>query len=191
MLQQVPFAPEIPPLPDHLRPLARAAEERAAMLGDPAFAGRVAGFVMSDPRIAWGIVSSLRGVDGVRDDSFCEWGCGIGLVTCLAAQAGWQARGIELEPGLVAEGQALAKAHGIAAELSVGSYKPAGFFDGPPPVPALPEAAPGLCDAAVTYVYGWPAEAEAVLRFFGRAAPTGALLLLYRGGLEMSLWRQD
>ncbi|WP_102109409.1 class I SAM-dependent methyltransferase [Oceaniglobus roseus] len=192
MLSAVDVRPAFDPLPPEHRALAEAAEARAVALGAPGAEGRVPGLVGTSGRVGWAAVRMARGLVGRDGAGFCEWGSGLGLVTLLAERAGFDAWGIELEPVLVAEARRLAAAHGGRARFAVGSYKPEGFLAGETraadlgPVEGLP-----LFGADVTFVFGWPAEVRAVSKMFADHAPEGALLLLYRGGADLTAWRQD
>ena len=57
---------------------------------------------------------------------FLEWGSGIGIVACLAAELGFDAIGIEIEAPLVEIAESIAADHDIDVEFACGSYVPHG-----------------------------------------------------------------
>jgi len=181
-LTQLDFAPDFGALPDTLRALADDALARTARLSDITNPDRCPTYVMTSPNIAWSILIAAKAQLPLRATSFCEWGAGIGLVTCLATRAGFKARGIELEPVLIAEGEALMAAHSVDAALVRGTYKPDGFYDGTGDASGL-----GLFETEVVYAYAWPAEAAALKAFFAQNAPLGTILILYEGGTTVSV----
>ena len=46
---------------------------------------------------------------------FCEWGCGFGIVTALAAGLGWDAVGIEAEGFLAGQAKSFLQRKGVVA----------------------------------------------------------------------------
>jgi len=137
---------------------------------------RIGALVHSHFEIAWHGLQHLveQGLaPGLR---FCEWGSGFGVVTCLAAQLGFDARGIEIEDRLVAAAQRLAQATSLPSRFDCADYRAPGYV---PPA------------ADVVYAYPWPAEERHVFALFERCAAPGALLLSYHGGKQLRLHRQD
>ena len=67
-------------------------------------APRISGFAASNYYAAAGVLSALKQNAMLQGLRLCEWGSGFGVVTCLAAQFGYHACGIELEPMLVDAG---------------------------------------------------------------------------------------
>src|SRR5688572_9683571 len=82
------------------------------------------GFIPSDYRRVFHALSALTRADLLPGDRFCEWGSGFGVATCLAAQLGLDAVGIEIDAALVEEAQQLAEDFGIEAEFIRGSFIP-------------------------------------------------------------------
>lgn len=132
---------------------------------------------------------------------FLEWGSGIGAVTCLAARAGFDAIGIEIEPALVALAESLAADHDIVAEFVCGSYVPSGaepFIDTASEVSWLRTDRPdcyaelGLDpeDFDVIYAYPWPGEEQVIFDLFQGYAAVGTLLLTYHGQDGLRLQRK-
>ena len=56
-----------------------------------------------------------------------EWGSGLGIVTIMASRMGFEAYGIEAEPGLIEHSENLAQAYGPKARFAQGSFVPDGF----------------------------------------------------------------
>jgi precorrin-6B methylase 2 len=133
---------------------------------------------------------------------FCEWGSGAGAVTCLAALAGFDARGIEFEADLVDLARALAADHGVEAEFVRGNFVPNAGQRIAEEVSEFEWLAVGgqeayaamgmdVDDFDVIFAYPWPGEEQVVLRLFDRFAADGALLMTYNGEAEgMKLFRR-
>jgi hypothetical protein len=107
------------------------------------------------------------------------------VVTALAAFAGFEARGIEIEPVLVALSRDLLAVHAVPVRIEEGSYLPSGVFTDEI---AAESFAPAR--AAVVYAYPWPAEEEVVARVFLRFAPADALLVTFHGGVDLRIRRR-
>jgi predicted O-methyltransferase YrrM len=152
----------------------------------------IPGFVPSDFGAVWGVLVAIRRGWHAPGDLFLEWGSGLGVVAALAAKAGFQAHGIEIEPDLVREARRLAADHGLAVTFHEGSLVPEGSED---LVPLAGEfawldtthesayEAMGLDidDFDVIFAYPWPGEEEVVVDLFARHAASGALLVTYQG----------
>lgn len=158
-----------------------------ARLNDPVHA-----FVPSDFPVAYGALRHVADEHLATGPKFCEWGSGAGVVACLAATVGFDARGIEFEPALVDLARRLAAAHGLAARFHVGNLVPTAgqriaesvgelewlAVGGPDP---YEEMGLDVEDFDVIFAYPWPGEQEVIERLFGRFAADGALLLTYNG----------
>ncbi len=158
---------------------------------------RVFEFVASNYENAWSMLHWLRqeplcdsarnpssdssgdARDATNDDSrkpiFCEWGSGMGVVTGLAALAGFEVIGIEMHEGLVDYSRALHTKLNIDVQILQGSY-----FD-------LPQV------ADYYYVYAWPGQMRKVQQLFASQSPYGARLLFCNGCDELQILarRQD
>jgi hypothetical protein len=158
----------------------------------------VPAFVGSDFALAYEALQYLEGSKLVPGDLFCEWGSGMGVVSCLAAMTGFRAFGVEASGRLVREARQLARHFDIPAEFARGSFIPAGAGDR---LIAGREFAwlctDGRCghealginldEFDLIYAYPWPDEEELVEDLFDARARPGALLLTYHGG-ERGLW---
>jgi len=94
---------------------------------------------------------------------FCEWGSGMGIITGLAEMLGFDAHGLELDPGLVTASRRLLADFGLSATVQTGSY-----FD-------VHHA------ADVYFVYCWPGQVSRTEEHFLATAAEGARLLVYFG----------
>ncbi len=131
-----------------------------------------------------------------------EWGSGLGVVTIMASRMGFEAYGIEVEPGLVRYSERLAQEYGPNARFAQGSFIPDGFewnpaegdnvyrtiIDAPS---AYDDLDMKLRDFDLIYAYPWPDEHTLyhnIMREFGRE---GSLLLSYDAREGMELVRFD
>ena len=115
---------------------------------------RCFGFVPSNYENAWNILN------GLARGTFCEWGCGLGIVVGLAELLGFDASGIELEPELAESARALLRDHNLKAHIDTGSY-----FDSR--------------DASdYHYVYSWPSQIPAIEKHFSDIATVKSKLLI-------------
>jgi len=163
--------------------LSIATEERARrFIEQRAPESRIAEFQASNLWVAYLALQELLDRDLVAGRSFCEWGSGMGGVTCLAALLGFDACGIEIEPDLVTEARSLASDFQLPARFYDGSFKPSGAYRG--------ELAMGEVERDlgfeptrfdVVYVYPWPAEERVILELFDYGASSGSLLVTYHG----------
>jgi hypothetical protein len=127
-----------------------------------------------------------------------EWGSAMGVNTILADLLGYEAYGIEIDPGLVATARALAARFDSRAVFAVGSFLPAGYTwrsasgdsrlgtIGQAPS-AYYELGHALDDFDVVFGYPWSGEEPImhdVMRRYGRR---GARLLMH-GAAGVQIW---
>lgn len=184
-----------PTLPERLASVADSAASAADEFIEANVDNPVPGFVPSDfAACARALLAVRRGVlaPGL---SFCEWGSGVGGVTVLASLAGFDAVGIEIDPGLVRRARALAHAAGApGARFVEGSFVPEGadadsgvdsqdeiLWLVPGGADAYEELGLGVDDFDVVFAYPWPGEERVVETLFLEHAAAGALLLTYHG----------
>lgn len=162
-------------------------------------------YVASEPAQVYAALKYVREQGLAPGDRFIEWGSGFGVATCLASLLGYEATGIELEPGLVDIAESLAEAHQTGATFIATSYIPEGYLTyehigGTDIVPDDSfgyEAAPpryegmevALDEIDVFFVYPWPGEQEMMLKLFEAVASEDALLIAYYGDGEVCLYR--
>ena len=93
---------------------------------DPAFEGYVSADYLA-------VFRSLQNFQN-RCSTFLEWGSGLGVVAIMAAEIGFDAYGIEIEPELVEHSCRLADRYRSTAKFACGSFIPAEYqeasFDG-------------------------------------------------------------
>jgi hypothetical protein len=158
-------------------------------------------FVASDFELAYRALAAIKANRLATGRRFVEWGSGIGAVTCLAALAGFDSAGIEIEPQLVRIAVKLAAKHEAAVQFGCGSFVPQGHESrldwlgdvawlaagGPDGYEAL-ELDPD--DFDVVFAYPWPGEEQVIFDLFAELASVGALLLTYHGQEGMRLQRK-
>ncbi|MGN6546634.1 MAG: class I SAM-dependent methyltransferase [Aureliella sp.] len=132
---------------------------------------------------------------------FCEWGCGFGIVTGVAALLGLDAIGIEAEVFLCAQARELLEQNQVRAEIWQGNFLPLGsaqLAEEDDPLVSLTHKIPPayqahdmlLSDFALTFVYPWPGEEHFLRAVFDRFARPGALMLQFRGPYHVELYRK-
>jgi len=143
-------------------------------------------FVAADYERVLATLLELR-APGLR---FLEWGSATGVITIMADLLGFEAYGIELDPGLVHTARALAERHHSGARFAVGSFLPTGYEWRPSDgdgrrgtigngQSAYPEIGHPLEDFDLVYGYPWTGEAPMMhdlMRCYGRR---GARLILH------------
>lgn len=177
------------PVPSRVRGFLDDAARRVEQFIEGTLDDPVAGFVPSDYVMVYRMLEAVRGQTGPE---FCEWGSGLGVITCLAAMLGFDAVGIEIEPRLVDASRRLALDHALNVEIVCGSYVP----DGHVPVvelegdyvmtlehgrAAYEELGLDPDDFDCIFAYPWPGEDDVVTELFHRYAARGAVLVTFHG----------
>jgi hypothetical protein len=158
-------------------------------------------FVSSDFGLAYAALRQLEASKLALGERFCEWGSGLGVVTCLATLAGFHAWGIEAQVRLVRGARQLAAEFDLPAEFTCGSFIPAGArrdllagreftwlsTGGRCAHGAL---GIGLDEFDVIYAYPWPDEECLVEQLFDGHARPGTLLMTYHEDRGLSLRRK-
>ncbi|MCC6509378.1 MAG: class I SAM-dependent methyltransferase [Pirellulaceae bacterium] len=148
------------------------------------------------------VAKALRTVvqhDWVDGRLFCEWGCGFGIVTGIAALLKLDAIGIEAEEFLCGQARELLNQNQIRAEIWQGNFLPGGsqqLAEDTDPLVSLTHKIPPayrqhdmqLSDFAMTFVYPWPGEEHFLRAVFDRFARPGALMLQFRGPYHVELF---
>jgi hypothetical protein len=187
-----------PGLPPEVRRFLREADER---ISDFQVWSRVPAFVPCDFEGAYRLFRALSDSNLARGSRFCEWGSGFGVAACLAALAGFDSCGIEIDGELVTHARQLADDFDIDVEFIRGSFIPPG---GEVEVYSTGEYAWFTTDADsayeeldlepddmdVIFAYPWPDEEAVTPRLFERYAGPGALLVTYHGGDDFRLRRK-
>lgn len=189
-LVDLDLAPVDKPPPANVRAFLRDANRRIERFLNDA---HIPGFVPSDYERGYNVLRAIAEADAAAGSLFCEWGSGLGVVTCLAAMLDFEACGIEIEGELVDAAEALAADFDLAVEFIRDSFIPKhaprcqlgidGFSwltnEGGHADERL-----GLAtdDFDVIFAYPWPDEEDYTERLFERYARVGAVLVTYHGG---------
>jgi len=148
----------------------------------------------SDPRAFCRGLHALRQQGRLAGNRFCDWGSGIGLLCALAALDGFDAYGIETEPGFVAEAAALCRDFSLAVRFACGSFVPpaSGFrvvgtygatdWRAEAGRDLYAELGRRCQEMDLIYAYPWPRELPLYQELFDSTARAGAVLWLYRHG---------
>lgn len=131
---------------------------------------------------------------------FLEWGSGTGVITIMADLIGYEAYGIELDPGLVTIARELAASYGSTARFAVGSFLPEGYEyrprHGDPRLGTIGRGPSGylalrhpLDDFDVVYGYPWTGEEPVMRDVMRRHGSPEAILLIHGPTDEMKLFR--
>jgi hypothetical protein len=159
-------------------------------------------FVPSDFGSVYAALGSLEESGLLEGRWFCEWGSGFGVVSCLAAMLGLDARGIEADGELVEAARRLAADFGLAAEFAHGNFVPEASdveLGGSPGLAWLSTGGRdghkalgvGVEELDLIFAYPWPDEEGLVRALFERHARPGALLLTdHWEGDSLSLHRK-
>jgi hypothetical protein len=189
--------PALKPPPEVARFL-REAERRIDRFQSEA---RVPAFVPCDYGAAHAVLCALASGPHLRGRQMCEWGSGFGAVVGLAALAGYDACGIEIEWSLVEEARQLADDFELPVELVCGSFVPRGaeglvhangtysWFTTESDY-AYDDLGLEVSDFDLVFAYPWPDEEGAVCDLFEKYAGTGAVLATYHGSGEFRLKRK-
>jgi SAM-dependent methyltransferase len=151
------------------------------------------GYVGSDFQAAFDLLRSYRG----RATTFLEWGSGLGVVTIMAARLGFEAYGIEIQPGLVELADDLAAEYDADVQFACGSFVPEAFQADlrcgdefyrteSNACSAYDQLDRELSDFELVYAYPWPDEHQIFRSIMRQCGAPGALLIRYdnREGLS-------
>lgn len=187
-------------VPAAIAALLTDAQERLRQY-DAKFQASIPAFVPSDFEQAYHALDWISESQLTAGRRFLEWGSGIGIVACLAAELGFDAIGIEIEEPLVQIAESIAADHDIDVEFACGSYVPRGvepFIDTAGEVTWLrtdrPDSYADLDlepeDFDIIYAYPWPGEEQVIFELFARCASVGALLLTFHSQDGLRLQRK-
>lgn len=158
-------------------------------------------FVPSDFALAHQALTAINAANLATGRRFVEWGSGIGVVTCLAVLAGFDAVGIEIESKLVCIARKFARDHHIDTQFALGSFVPpeaVARCDAYGDITWLSTSGPDgyeeleleVDDFDVIFAYPWPGEEQVLFDLFAHHAAVGALLLTYHGQEGLRLQRK-
>lgn len=205
-LETVPLEAPLLSLPQPVRELLDDADDRVERFHFDHRDKPVPAFVACDFVASFQALSHIVSHNMATGGRFCEWGSGIGAVTCLAGKLGFDAIGIEIESDLVDVAEALAEDHEVEAEFVRASFVPYGGDE------ILESHAHDLArevtwlssegedayellgldpdDFDLIFAYPWPGEEGVVFDLFAKFAAVGALLLTHHGEEGMKLQRK-
>lgn len=158
-------------------------------------------YVACDFRDVWRAMSQLTESKLARGNTFCEWGCGFGIVTGLASQLGWEAVGIEAEAFLVEQAKRFLQRNQLAGEVLHGNFLPPGSerlarsqSDHASLFHQVENAYEKhdlqLDDYAVIFAYPWPGEHHFLQEVFRCYGGEDSLMLMFLGPYEIELFRK-
>ena len=159
-------------------------------------------YVACDFRDVWRALAQLTDSKIANGNTFCEWGCGFGIVTGLASQLGWESVGIEAEPFLVDQANRFLDRNQLEGEILHGNFLPRGserlagsrsnhaslFHQ---VANAYEQHDLELDDYALVFAYPWPGEHCFLQEVFRHYAGDGALMLMFLGPYEIELYRKE
>ena len=200
-LAVVEISPVPKQIPQPVEALIRDAQSRIDQFVDMRLGDPIVAFVPSDFGSVQQALIQIAAGGLAPGRQFVEWGCGMGVATCLAALLDFNAVGIEIEPDLVELSRSLATDHRIDAQFVRGSFLPPGAeelvdmqaevawlrTDGPD---AYAELGLEPDDFDVVFGYPWPGEEQILFDLFERYSATGALLLTFHGQEGIRLHRK-
>lgn len=153
------------------------------------------GFVPSDFVAVYKTLRALRDTGFSPNNSFCEWGSGFGVVSCLASMLGFHASGIEIDRVLLDASRTLAADFELPVEFALGSFVPHGaeahvteaHTDNNATYPWLIREADDayaklkipLESFGVVFAYPWPGEEFMMEKLFEDGAAADAILLTH------------
>jgi hypothetical protein len=194
MLSRIPLSIDAnQPMPPRIRALLDDAASRVDRFIEQHRDNPIAGFVPSDYAQVYRALDVLKTGALLPGNAFCEWGSGLGVITCLAAMLGFDAVGIEIDARLIEGSRNLANDHRIGnVELVQGSYVPDDYTphgdDDESHVmtvesgrAAYEELGLDPEDFDCIFAYPWPGEDDVVTGIFDEHAARGAVLLTFHG----------
>lgn len=157
-------------------------------------------FVAADYQEVYQALVRLQG----RLVTVLEWGSGLGVVTIMASNLGFEAYGIESEPHLVDWSRKLAEKYGPNAQFATGSFIPAEYEWSPEFAdesfrtevdvePAYEDLDMELRDFDLVYAFPWPDEQALYHDIMRQRGGENGLLLTYdaREGIRLGRFRNS
>ena len=206
-IKQIDYEAESLEVPEPFASLIKDADERWDKFWAQKLNKRYPRYVASEPAQVYAALRHVRDEGLALGERFIEWGSGFGVATCLAAQLGFEATGIELEDGLVAIAESLAEKHQTGAKFIATTYIPEGYisydhvggsdivpddsFGYQTELPRYDGMDIGLDEIDVFFVYPWPGEQEMMLKLFQSVASEDAILIAYYGDQEICIYRKQ
>jgi predicted O-methyltransferase YrrM len=199
-LSEIELLPNRGAVPDSVAALLADAKHRLQEF-DATYQASIPAFVPSDFEQVYRALAWIDDAHHAAGRRFLEWGSGIGVVACLAAELGFDAIGIEVEPALVEIAESFAADHGLDVEFVSGSYVPSGaepLVDTAGEVTWLRTDRPDCYaeldlepeDFDLIFAYPWPGEEQVIFDLFQSCAAVGSLLLTYHSQDGLRLHRK-
>ncbi len=185
-------------LPAEVKHFLHEADERISNFQHDS---HVPAFVPSDYIGAYRVLAALAESTLLRGMQFCEWGSGMGVVTCLASMLGFDACGIEISPELVDAARVFADDADLPVEFICGSFVPPGaekrileageyaWFTTESDY-AYQDLGLDIADMDLIFAYPWPDEEVILQDLFRKYGGHGAILATYQGVGEFKLRRK-
>jgi hypothetical protein len=200
-LAQLNLPDSLPPAPPEVARSIADAQSRIDSFVQSRLAEPIHSFVPSDFPLVYGALRHVADGHLAAGPSFCEWGSGAGVVTCLAAMVGFDACGIEFEGDLVELSIRLARHYNLKVDFYRGNFVPHGGQEIADEVSEFACLASGgldpydqmgleIDDFDVVFAFPWPGEEYVIERLFDRFASNGALLMTYNGVEGVRLFRR-
>jgi len=195
-------------IPDDIATMLTEAGKRCDDFFEAGLGRRYPRYLPSNAEKVYAAISAIEDSGLLRGNTFCEWGSGFGIATCLASLIGFEAFGLELEDGLVELSTQLAADLQIPVEFLCTSYLPEGYEeiegiggkDLLPPQATISgganiETTPiyeGLDPDEVDlfFVYPWPGQEEFMMDLFQAIASEDAILLIYHADASTTAYRR-
>ncbi len=209
-LQEIPLSLDpAAGLPDEIGAFVAEANRRADAFYEAGLGLRYPKYIPSDPAVVHAAIACLREEGLLQGDVFCEWGCGFGIASGIAALLGMTAYGIEIEEELAERATRLMADRHLPVEILQTDYLPEGFDESEGhggkdlivPESRTPRggimSAPvydGLdpADVDLFFVYPWPDQEEFMMDLFDAVASDDAVLLMYQGDGDIAaFWRAE
>ena len=196
-LEEIPLTLKSGEVSPEIATMLAEAEQRLDHFFEVGLGRRYPRYLPSEAEKVYRAIIALKESGVLRGNTFCEWGSGFGIATCMASLIGFKAYGIELEEGLVELSTQLAQDLGIPVEILCTSYLPEGYEEcqgqgGKDLLPPQATTSGGVpIDTTPTYdgldpddvdlffAYPWPGQEEFMMDLFSEVATEDAVFLIY------------
>jgi hypothetical protein len=207
-LREIPLNLDLGEIPKKVGAWIAEGERRSDEFYEAGLGRRYPRYIPSDPKVVHAAIACLQEEGHLEGDVFCEWGCGFGIASGIAALRGMKAYGIEIEEELVRRATRLAEDCGIPVRILHTDYLPDGFEESEGvggkdlilpearttrAIEAPPPDYEGLDpdEVDLLFVYPWPGQERMMMDLFTAVASHGAVLLIYLGDGEIAAYGRD
>ena len=190
-------------VPPEIQRIIDASDKRIDSLFASGENKRVPKYIPSDPVAFYGALDFLTRSDLPLGRVFCEWGSGMGVASCIAAELGYDSYGLEIDPSMAKAARDMIEDLALDVTILETSYVPVGFesysgiggeyliTDGSPTSLIYEGMDQEIADIDVFFVYPWPMEQEFMQELFDRIAVEGAILISYHKDGEVLALRKS